>query len=45
MFGTFSNTVENEHAEEIGTDYDVDWSLTHEVTISKFESGDVFPMI
>jgi len=31
MFGIFSNTAENEYAEEIGTDYDVDWIRTHGV--------------
>jgi len=40
MFEIFSNTVENKHAKEIGTDYDVDpnsWG-----TIGKFKLDDVF---
>ena len=30
MFETFSNTVENKHVEEIGTDYDVDRIRIHD---------------
>jgi len=34
MFEIFSNTVENKHAEEIGTDYDVDRIRTHGVRLA-----------
>ena len=45
MFGIFSNTIKNEHAEKIGIGYDVDRIRTHGIMIDKFKPRDVFPII